>query len=78
MSTKYVTLETNRGTIVAELFDRDCPGTVENFERLANSGFYDGVTFHRVQQNVLAETGIRCHGISPQTTRAWAPVGRAT
>jgi peptidyl-prolyl cis-trans isomerase B (cyclophilin B) len=57
MSTKYVTLETNRGTIVAELFDRDCPATVENFERLANSGFYDGVKFHRVQQNILAQTG---------------------
>lgn len=57
MSTKYVTLETTRGRIVAELFDRDCPATVENFERLANSGFYDGVKFHGVQPNVLVQTG---------------------
>ena len=57
MSTKYATFETTRGTIVAELFDRDCPGTVENFERLANAGFYDGVKFHRVQPDVLVQTG---------------------
>jgi peptidyl-prolyl cis-trans isomerase B (cyclophilin B) len=57
MATKYVMLETDRGTIVAELFDRDCPGTVENFERLANAGFYDGVKFHRVIDGVVAQTG---------------------
>jgi peptidyl-prolyl cis-trans isomerase B (cyclophilin B) len=57
MSTKYVTLETNRGRVVAELFDRDCPGTVENFERLANSAFYDGVKFHRVIEGMLVQTG---------------------
>ena len=57
MSTKYVMLETDRGTIVAELFDRDCPATVENFERLANAGFYDGVKFHRVIEGVLVQTG---------------------
>ena len=57
MSTKYATIETTRGTVVAELFDRDCPGTVENFAKLANDGFYDGVTFHRVVPTVLAQTG---------------------
>ncbi len=57
MSTKHLTLETTRGTIVAELFDRDCPATIENLERLANSGFYDGVKFHRVVEDVLAQTG---------------------
>jgi peptidyl-prolyl cis-trans isomerase B (cyclophilin B) len=57
MSTKYARLETSRGTIVAELFDRDCPATVENFARLANSGFYDGVRFHRVVEGMLAQTG---------------------
>src|SRR5688572_22988345 len=57
MSTRYATIETNRGTVVAELFDRDCPGTVENFEQLANGGFYDGVKFHRVLRDVLVQTG---------------------
>jgi peptidyl-prolyl cis-trans isomerase B (cyclophilin B) len=46
--TKQATFDTNRGTIVAELYDKDAPKTVENFEKLANSGFYDGVKFHRV------------------------------
>src|SRR5688500_20257718 len=57
MSTRYGTIETKRGTVVAELFDRDCAGTVENFTTLANAGFYDGVKFHRVLPNVLAQTG---------------------
>ena len=42
MSTFIATIETTRGTITAELFDRDCPDTVEAFTRLANAGFYDG------------------------------------
>lgn len=57
MSTKYATIETSRGTVVAELYDRDCPGTVENFEKLANEGFYDGLTFHQVVPNAMAQTG---------------------
>ena len=57
MSTKYATFDTTRGAIVAELFDRDCPGTVDNFEKLANAGFYDGVKFHRVLPHVLVQTG---------------------
>jgi peptidyl-prolyl cis-trans isomerase B (cyclophilin B) len=44
MSTRYATFETTRGTLTAELFDRDCPETVETFERLANAGFYDGAS----------------------------------
>lgn len=57
MSTKYATIETTRGTITAELFDRDCPATVDNFERLANAGFYDGVRFHDVDGGRTAHTG---------------------
>src|SRR5258708_36114136 len=54
---KTVTFETNRGTIVAELFDKDAPKTVENFEKLANSGFYDGVKFHRVIPDFVVQGG---------------------
>jgi peptidyl-prolyl cis-trans isomerase B (cyclophilin B) len=57
MSTSYATVETTRGKIVAELFERDCPTTVDNFVRLANSGFYDGVKFHRVVPDTLVQTG---------------------
>ena len=54
---KKATFETNRGTIVAELFDDAAPATVENFEKLANSGFYDGVKFHRVIPSFVVQGG---------------------
>lgn len=55
--TKHATFETNRGTIVAELYDADAPQTVANFEKLANSGFYDGVKFHRVIPDFVVQGG---------------------
>lgn len=54
---KTATIETNRGTIVAELFDGEAPGTVANFEKLANSKFYDGVKFHRVISDFVVQGG---------------------
>ena len=54
---KTATFETNRGTIVAELYDKDAPKTVENFEKLANDGFYDGVKFHRVIEDFVVQGG---------------------
>jgi peptidyl-prolyl cis-trans isomerase B (cyclophilin B) len=55
--TKTATFETNRGTIVADLFDKEAPNTVANFEKLANSGFYDGVKFHRVIPDFVVQGG---------------------
>ena len=54
---KTAVFETNLGTITAELFDKDAPGTVANFEKLANSGFYDGVKFHRVIADFVVQGG---------------------
>jgi peptidyl-prolyl cis-trans isomerase B (cyclophilin B) len=54
---KTATFETNRGTIVAELYEKDAPGTVANFEKLANSAFYDGVKFHRVIPEFVVQGG---------------------
>src|SRR5918996_4169346 len=54
---KTATFDTNRGTIVAELYHKDAPKTVENFEKLANSGFYDGVKFHRVIPDFVVQGG---------------------
>jgi peptidyl-prolyl cis-trans isomerase B (cyclophilin B) len=54
---KQATIETSRGTIVAELYDKDAPQTVANFEKLANSGFYDGVKFHRVVPDFVVQGG---------------------
>ncbi len=42
------TVETNRGTIVLELYPTYAPKTVNNFVFLAREGFYDGIKFHRV------------------------------
>ena len=39
------------------MFDDHAPGTVANFEKLANSGFYDGLTFHRVIPGFVAQGG---------------------
>src|SRR3954462_4554675 len=55
--TKRATFETNKGTIVADLYDKEAPGTVANFEKLANSGFYDGVKFHRVIADFVVQGG---------------------
>ncbi|KEO85116.1 peptidylprolyl isomerase [Tumebacillus flagellatus] len=45
------------GTMEFEMFDEHAPGTVENFEKLANDGFYDGLTFHRVIPGFVAQGG---------------------
>ena len=55
--TKTATFETDRGTIVAELYDKEAPNTVANFEKLANSGFYDGTKFHRVIPDFVVQGG---------------------
>ena len=54
---KTATFETNKGKIVADLFDKEAPITVANFEKLANSGFYDGVKFHRVIADFVVQGG---------------------
>lgn len=43
--------------ITIELFAKDAPGTVANFEKLANSGFYNGLYFHRVIPGFVAQGG---------------------
>ncbi len=55
---KYeVKIETLRGTIVIELAPQYAPKTVNNFVFLANEGFYDGVTFHRVIKDFMVQGG---------------------
>lgn len=52
-----VTLKTNMGDIVLDLFDKETPNTAANFVKLAKSGFYDGVKFHRVIRNFMIQGG---------------------
>ncbi|MEM7283075.1 MAG: peptidylprolyl isomerase, partial [Pseudomonadota bacterium] len=54
---KIATIQTNRGDIKLQLFADETPKTVENFEKLANDGFYDGLSFHRVIDNFMIQGG---------------------
>ncbi len=56
-SMKTATIETNRGTIKLELYDDKVPETVANFKSLADKGFYNGLTFHRVIPDFMIQTG---------------------
>jgi cyclophilin family peptidyl-prolyl cis-trans isomerase len=51
------TIDTSMGTMKADLYASDAPTTVNNFVFLARQGFYDGVTFHRVINNFMVQTG---------------------
>ena len=52
-----VTIETAKGKIVIELYPEDAPITVQNFVTLAKSGFYNGLTFHRVEPGFVIQGG---------------------
>lgn len=49
--------ETSMGNFVIELYNDEMPITVSNFLNLANSGYYDGVKFHRVMENFMIQGG---------------------
>jgi peptidyl-prolyl cis-trans isomerase B (cyclophilin B) len=51
------TIETNRGNIEIELYPQYAPNTVNNFVFLAEEGFYDVITFHRVIGNFMVQGG---------------------
>jgi peptidyl-prolyl cis-trans isomerase B (cyclophilin B) len=50
-------METEKGTIHLDLFDKDAPNTVKNFVDLSQKGFYDGLTFHRVISDFMIQGG---------------------
>ena len=50
-------MDTDCGQISIELFDKDAPNTVDNFIKLVNQGFYDGLSFHRVIDGFMAQGG---------------------
>ncbi|MCS6874510.1 MAG: peptidylprolyl isomerase [Pyrinomonadaceae bacterium] len=57
MTRKIAVIETNKGTIKFELFEKESPKTAENFCLLAERGYYDGLTFHRVIRNFIIQGG---------------------
>lgn len=54
---KYATITTPKGVMKAELYEAETPGTVANFVKLAQMGFYDGLNFHRVIPNFVIQGG---------------------
>ena len=50
-------METSKGTISLDLFEKDAPNTVNNFVKLSKEGFYDGLNFHRVIPNFMIQGG---------------------
>ena len=52
-----VIFQTEEGDITFELFSNDAPNTVNNFIKLVNEGFYNGLTFHRVIPGFMAQGG---------------------
>ncbi|SMG27641.1 peptidyl-prolyl cis-trans isomerase B (cyclophilin B) [Paenibacillus aquistagni] len=58
MNMKKAKIELEKGgLVVIELFEKEAPGTVANFEKLANEGFYNGLNFHRVIPGFVAQGG---------------------
>ncbi len=53
----YAIITTEKGKIVLKLNAEETPNTVANFATLANDKFYDGLTFHRVIKNFMAQGG---------------------
>jgi cyclophilin family peptidyl-prolyl cis-trans isomerase len=52
-----MTMTTNKGEIVFEMFDEDAPKTVGNMRDLAEKGYYDGLTFHRIIRDFMIQGG---------------------
>lgn len=54
---KKAEIQTEKGNMKVEFYHNDAPGTVANFIKLAESGFYDGLTFHRVIPDFVIQGG---------------------
>lgn len=52
-----IILKTSKGDIGIEMMEQDAPKTVANFVKLAKSGFYDGIKFHRVIEDFMIQGG---------------------
>jgi peptidyl-prolyl cis-trans isomerase B (cyclophilin B) len=67
LSMKTAKISTEKGDMQVEFYEKDAPNTVANFIKLAKSGFYDGLTFHRVIPDFVIQGG------DPEGTGAGGP-----
>ena len=54
---QHAVIETDKGAIEIEFFEKDAPRAVENFRLLAEHGYYDGLTFHRIVRGFMIQGG---------------------
>jgi len=52
-----VKISTDKGDMIADMFEKDAPGTVANFTKLIKEGYYDGLNFHRVIPDFVVQGG---------------------
>ena len=64
-----ITISTNHGDIVIELFEETAPVSCENFRQYVNDGFFDGTIFHRVIPNFMIQGGGFTPDMSQKETR---------
>ena len=57
MKNKGVLITMNDGSFMIELFPEDAPNTVHNFLKLVESGYYDGIVFHRIIPGFMIQAG---------------------
>lgn len=50
-------INTDKGEMLVEFYEKDAPKTVENFVKLSKDGYYDGLTFHRVIPDFVIQGG---------------------
>ena len=65
------TIDTSKGIMKVKLYDERVPKTVDNFIKLANDGFYDGMIFHRIMNNFMIQAGY----MYPDGSTAESPYG---
>lgn len=70
---RNVTIETDKGTIKFDLYEEDAPITTANFVKLAESGFYDGLNFHRVEPGFVIQGGCP-HGTGTGSSSEMIPL----
>jgi peptidyl-prolyl cis-trans isomerase B (cyclophilin B) len=54
---KHAEIHTEKGIMKVNFYEKDAPNTVENFVKLANQGFYNGLNFHRVIPDFVIQGG---------------------
>jgi len=70
---QYAIVDTTKGKIILKMYPKDAPTAVANMAELANSGFYDGLKFHRVIPGFMAQGGCPHSKDNPQMAGTGGP-----